>query len=105
MQAVEAELAEFVKQYVDQVLDNERATIVRNDYQPEREIQTGIGPITVKIPVCAKKEDAVLLVRRWCRLTPYVRKTSFIEYFCTNLCTPSGVACIAFNLEHGNLPS
>ncbi|MFZ1850922.1 MAG: hypothetical protein WAU15_01575 [Nitrosomonas sp.] len=37
-QAVEAELAEFVKQYVDQVLDNKRATIVRNGCQPEREI-------------------------------------------------------------------
>ena len=59
MQAVEAELAEFVKQCVDQVLDNERATIVRNDYQPEREIQTGIGPITVKILARAKNEKAV----------------------------------------------
>ncbi len=37
-QAVEAELAEFVKQYVDQVLDNKHATIVRNGCQPEREI-------------------------------------------------------------------
>ncbi|QOJ21160.1 MAG: hypothetical protein HRU77_10940 [Gammaproteobacteria bacterium] len=63
-QAVEAELAEFVKQCVDQVLDNERATIVGNGYQPEREIQIGIGPITVKIPVRAKNEEAVLLVRR-----------------------------------------
>ena len=27
-----------------------RAAVVRNGYQPERDIQTGIGPVTVKVP-------------------------------------------------------
>jgi hypothetical protein len=27
-----------------------RAAVVRNGYQPARDIQTGIGPVTVKVP-------------------------------------------------------
>ena len=27
-----------------------RAELVRNGYQPERDIQTGIGPVTVRVP-------------------------------------------------------
>ena len=77
-QAVEAELAEFMKQYADQVLGNGRAAIVRNGYQPEREIQTGIGPVTVKIPeVRAKNEEAVTF--RSALVPPYVRKTRSLE--------------------------
>jgi putative transposase len=73
-QAVEAELAEFMKQYADQFLGNGRATIVRNGYQPEREIQTGIGPVVVKIPkVRAKNGEAVTF--RSALVPPYVRKT------------------------------
>jgi len=72
-QAVEAELAEFMKQYADQVLGNGRAAIFRNGYQPEREIQTGIGPVTVKIPkVRTKNEEAVTF--RSALVPPYVRK-------------------------------
>lgn len=74
-QAVEAKLAEFMKQYADQVLDNGQAAIVRNGYLPERKIQTGIGPITVKIPkVWAKNEEAVTF--RSALVPPYVRKSA-----------------------------
>ena len=79
-QAVEAELAEFMKQYADQVLGNGRAAIVRNGCQPEREreIQTGIGPVTVKIPkVRTKNEEAVTF--RSALVPPYVRKTRSLE--------------------------
>jgi putative transposase len=73
-QAVEAELAEFMRQYADQVLTNGRAAVVRNGFQPEREIQTGIGPVTVKIPkVRAKNGKAVTF--RSALVPPYIRKT------------------------------
>ena len=73
-QAVEAELAEFMRQYADQVLANGRAAVVRNGFQPEREIQTGIGPVTVKIPkVRAKNGKAVTF--RSALVPPYIRKT------------------------------
>lgn len=73
-QAVEAELAEFMGQYADQVLANGRAAVVRNGFQPEREIQTGIGPVTVKLPkVRAKNGKAVTF--RSALVPPYIRKT------------------------------
>ncbi len=77
-QAVEAELSEFMKQYADQVLGNGRSAIVRNGHLPEREIQTGIRPVTVKIPkVRAKNEEAVTF--RSALVPPYVRKTRSLE--------------------------
>lgn len=78
-QAVEAELAEFMKQYVDRVLDNGRAAIVRNGYQLEREIQTDIGAVTVRAPkVQAKNEEAVTFHSVLVPLL-YVRKTCSLE--------------------------
>lgn len=77
-QAVKAELAEFMAQYQDQRLDNGRAAVVRNGYQPEREIQTGIGPVSVKIPkVRSKNGDAVTF--QSALVPPYVRKTRSLE--------------------------
>lgn len=61
-QAVEAELAEFMAQCKEQVLENGRAAI-RNGYQPEREIQTGIGPVTVKIPKVRVKTGGAVTFR------------------------------------------
>ena len=48
--AVEAELQEFLVQYA--ALRNERGylQVVRNGYLPEREIQTEIGPVKVRVP-------------------------------------------------------
>ena len=48
--AIEAELQEFMSQFQERRLDDGRAAVVRNGHQPERELQTGIGPVTVKIP-------------------------------------------------------
>lgn len=59
-QAVKAEPAECMAQYQARRLDNGRAAVVRYGYHPKREIQTGIGPLKVKIPkVRAKRADAV----------------------------------------------
>jgi putative transposase len=77
-QAVEAELAEFMAQYKDQPLNNGRAAVVRNGYQPEREIQTGIGPVTVKIPKVRAKNGKTVTFRS-ALVPPYVRKTRSLE--------------------------
>ena len=45
--AVKAELAAVLSQYADAKTPEGRAAIVRNGYHPEREIQTGVGPVTV----------------------------------------------------------
>ncbi|GHA91887.1 hypothetical protein GCM10007159_11750 [Modicisalibacter luteus] len=48
--AIEAELATFLAQYVDQRLGDGRQAVVRNGYLPERTIQTGIGDVSVQVP-------------------------------------------------------
>ena len=55
-----------------------RAGVVRNGYLPARELQTGLGPVTVKIPkVRAKTGEAVTF--RSALVPPYVRKTKTLE--------------------------
>ncbi len=77
-QAIESEVQVLLAAHSDRTLDNGRAGIVRNGYQPEREIQTGIGPVTVKIPkVRAKTGEPVTF--RSALVPPYVRKTQSLE--------------------------
>ena len=55
-----------------------RAAVVRNGYQPEREIQTGIGPVTVQVPkVRSRSGEAVVF--RSALVPPYVRKSASLE--------------------------
>jgi transposase-like protein len=49
-QAVDAELQELLASHAGRVTDAGRAAVVRNGYLPERQLQTGIGPVTVKVP-------------------------------------------------------
>ena len=58
--AIEAELAELLEQYSQDRLDDGRLRVVRNGYQPERMLQTGLGDIPVKVPkVRDRKETEV----------------------------------------------
>ncbi len=56
-QAVEAELADFLAQFADQRDERGRSAVVRNGYQPKREVLTGVGPVTVSDPSCPKGLD------------------------------------------------
>ena len=77
-QAIKTEVQELLAAHSDRTLADGRAGVVRNGYQPEREIQTGIGPLTVKIPkVRAKTGEPVTF--RSARVPPYVRKTQSLE--------------------------
>lgn len=77
-QAVEAEVQALLAEYADRKTESGRAAVVRNGYLPERELQTGIGPVTVKIPkVRAKSGEAVTF--RSALVPPYVRKTRSLE--------------------------
>jgi len=49
-QALETEIDIFLSQYSDLKNVQGRRRITRNGYLPEREIQTGIGPVPVKAP-------------------------------------------------------
>ncbi|WP_205828082.1 transposase [Microbulbifer sp. SH-1] len=53
--AVEAELSTFMKGFQDRLLEDGRAAVVRNGYLPERDVQTSIGPVKVKVPKVRSK--------------------------------------------------
>ena len=55
-QAVDAELQELLASYGGRVTDEGRAAVVRNGYVPERQLQTGIGPVTVKVPKVRRRQ-------------------------------------------------
>src|SRR5258708_6848647 len=50
VQAIEAEVAEYLAGHADQRDAHGRARLVRNGHLPERMVQTGIGAVTVKAP-------------------------------------------------------
>jgi putative transposase len=77
-QAIEAEVQVLLSAHSGRTLEDGRAGVVRNGHLPEREIQTGIGPVTVKIPkVRAKTGEPVTF--RSALVPPYVRKTQSLE--------------------------
>jgi len=78
MQAVEAEVDELLSQYSAQRTEDGKAGVVRNGYLPERKLQTGIGPVTVKIPKIRSRTGKPVT---FCSalVPPYVRKTKSLE--------------------------
>lgn len=77
-QAVELELEEFLSAYLERRTEDGNAGVVRNGHLPAREIQTGIGPVKVRIPkVRAKTGEPVTF--RSALVPPYVRKTKSLE--------------------------
>ena len=48
--ALEEEVREFIEKHQNNTYKNGKRKVVRNGYQPEREIITGIGPIEIKQP-------------------------------------------------------
>ena len=77
-QAVEAELNELLAEHSERRLADGKAGVVRNGYLPARAIQTGLGPVTVRIPkVRAKTGEPVTF--HSALVPPYVRKTKSLE--------------------------
>jgi len=76
--AVEAELESFMEIYSGKQTESGQAAVVRNGYQPERKIQTGIGPVTVQIPKVRSRTGEPVTFRS-ALVPPYVRKTKSLE--------------------------
>ncbi len=76
--AVEAELTTFLAGFRDQKTPEGRAAVVRNGHHPERAVQTGIGPVTVKVPKVRSKTGKPITFRS-ALVPPYVRKAKSIE--------------------------
>ena len=76
--AVDSELQGLLSGYSEQKTEDGRLAVVRNGYHPEREIQTGVGPVTVRIPkVRSRTGEAVTFYSAL--VPPYVRKTKTLE--------------------------
>ena len=80
--ALEAEVETFLKQYKDISDGKGCQRVVRNGYLPEREIQTGIGQVQVKVPrIRDRQPDPIKGRIRFTSaiLPPYLRKTKSIQ--------------------------
>ena len=80
-QALEAEIEMFISQYKKLVDEFGRKRVVRNGYLPEREIQTGIGPVSVKVPRVRDRHHQAKsrILFNSSILPPYLRKTKSME--------------------------
>ena len=80
--ALEAEIETFLNQYKDIRDDKGCQRVVRNGYLPEREIQTGIGQVPVKVPRIRDRQPDPQKGRikfTSAILPPYLRRTKSIE--------------------------
>ena len=76
--ALEAEVSALLAEFSGEHDEDGRAAVVRNGYQPEREIQTGIGPVKVTVPKVRTRGGEAVVFRS--ALVPaYVRKTRSME--------------------------
>jgi putative transposase len=81
-EALEAEIESFLCQYRDLRDDQGHKRVVRNGHLPERDIQTGIGPVAVKVPRARDQnpDSATGPIRfKSSLLPPYLRKTRSME--------------------------
>lgn len=70
-QAVLAEVEEFLGEHAGRCDKSDRRAVVRNGYHPEREVLTGLDPVTVKVPKVRDRlgEGGRVFAPRSCRRT------------------------------------
>ncbi len=82
-QAVEAEVAEFLAKHSDLKTEGGFARVVRHGHLPEREVMTGIGPVTVRQPRVrdrgAAAEDTARIRFTPAILPPHARRSKSLE--------------------------
>ena len=77
---VEAELDELMAKYDGQHTESGHRAVVRSGYHRQRQIQTGIGAVTARIPKIRSTTGEPVTFRS-CLIPPYVRKTRTLEAF------------------------
>jgi putative transposase len=82
-QAIEAEVAEFLVKHADLKTEEGCQRVVRHGHLPEREIVTGIGPVTVRQPRVrdrgAGADNADRIRFSSAILPPYARRTKSLD--------------------------
>ena len=76
--ALDEEVRDFLAECEGRRLADGRAAVVRNGYLPRREIQTGVGPVSVRIPR-TRSRDGEEGAFQSVLVPPYVRKTRTLE--------------------------
>jgi len=82
IEALEVEIEGFLSHYRELRDNQEHQRVVRNGYLPEREIQTGIGPVAVKVPRARDHQpdhESGPIRFNSSLLPPYLRKTRSME--------------------------
>ena len=83
VQAVEAEVADFLAKHADVKTSDGRQRVVRHGHLPEREVMTGIGTVTVRQPRVRDREVAADDPGRIrfmpAIVPPYIRRSKSIE--------------------------
>ena len=77
-QALKAEVAELLAIYADQRDEQGHARVVLSGHHPKRDIQTGIGPVTVQVPKVRSRQGEPVTFHS-AVVPPYVRKTASLE--------------------------
>jgi putative transposase len=77
-QAVEAEVETLLACYADERDEQGRQAVVRNGYLPEREVQTGIGAISVQVPRIRDRSSQGIRFHSSI-LPPYMRRARSVE--------------------------
>ena len=77
-QALDAEVNEILAAYAEQRDEAGRARVVRSGHQPVRELQTGIGPVSVQVPKVRSRQGPPVTFHS-ALVPPYVRKTRSLE--------------------------
>ena len=77
-EALQIEFDEYLAQFAERRDDQGRAAVVRNGYQPRRELLTGLGAVGVRVPkVRSRTEERALF--RSALVPPYVRRAKAID--------------------------
>ena len=77
-QAIEAEIAVLLAHYADRHDAQGRQAVVRNGSLPEREVQTGIGAVRVKVPRVRDRSGTGIQFHS-ALLPPYMRRSKSLE--------------------------
>ncbi len=77
-QALKVEVADLLATYAEQRDEQGHARVVLNGHHPAREIQTGIGPVTVQVPKVRSRQGQPVTFHS-ALVPPYVRKTASLE--------------------------
>ena len=77
-EAVDSELSSMLAQFTDYKDQSGRRFVVRNGYLPEREILTGIGPVSVQVPKVRERSGEGIKFTS-ALLPPYLRRAQSVE--------------------------